>query len=453
MAIISAFLRDEGIFARAMRSSAWTIFGFVTSQGIRFGSNLILTRLLFPEAFGMMALVTVAMVGLSNFSDMGTAPSIAYNPRGDDPSFLDTAWTLHVVRGVLLWLAACALAWPFARFYGEPMLVQLLPVAGLSLLIAGFLPTYIETAQRHLNLKRVVQLDFASQLGGIALMVGLAWWTGSIWSLVAGGVFATAVKLAVAHLLLPGHRNRFRWEPEARHDLVHFGKWIFLSTVCGFLVAQSDRLVLGKYLSLELLGIYNLGYFLASFPLLLAGTVAGRVLIPLYRDCPPNASAANFQKLQLMRVALSGGAITMLLLLAFVGIPLVELLYDPRFHAAGPVVVLVACAQIPQVIILTYDQAALAAGNSRRFFLFMAPRAAVMTTFLLVGVEIAGILGALVGVGLATLAVYPLCARMARRYGAWDPQHDALFATLALGFGSLAIGLNWDAVVGLIGLR
>ena len=52
MAMISAFLRDEGTFARAMRSSAWTIFGFVGSQGIRFGSNLILTRLLFPEAFG-----------------------------------------------------------------------------------------------------------------------------------------------------------------------------------------------------------------------------------------------------------------------------------------------------------------------------------------------------------------------------------------------------------------
>ena len=133
MAMISAFLRGEGLFARAMRSSAWTIFGFVASQGIRFGSNLILTRLLFPEAFGMMALVTVAMVGLGNFSDIGTGPAIAYNRRGDDPDFLDTAWTLHVIRGVLLWLATCALAWPFARFYGEPMLAQLLPVAGLSL--------------------------------------------------------------------------------------------------------------------------------------------------------------------------------------------------------------------------------------------------------------------------------------------------------------------------------
>ena len=358
-----------------------------------------------------------------------------------------------MIRGGLLWLATCALAWPFARLYGEPMLAQFLPVAGLSFLIGGFLPTRIETAHRHLNLRSVTQLEFATQLCGIVLMVGLAWWTGSVWSLVIGGVFAAAVKLALAHVMLPGRRNRFRWEPEARHELVHFGKWIFLSTVCGFLVAQGDRLILGKYLSLDLLGVYNLGYFLASFPLLLAGAVTGRVLIPLYRDCPPNASAANFQKLQLMRMALSGGVVALLLLMAYVGIPLVELLYDPRFHAAGPIVVLLACAQIPQAIVMTYDQAALAAGDSRRFFLLMAPRAVVLTSFLLVGVKIAGLLGALVGLGLATLAVYPLCARLARRYGAWDPQHDALFAAIAFGFGSFVIWLNWDAVVGLSGLR
>ena len=140
MTMISAFLRDEGLFARAMRSSAWTIFGFGASQAVRLVSNLILTRLLFPEAFGMMALVTVAMVALGNFSDVGTAPAISYNRRGDDQDFLDTAWTLHVIRGFLLWLGTCALAWPLARFYGEPMLAQLLPVAGLSFLIGGLQP-------------------------------------------------------------------------------------------------------------------------------------------------------------------------------------------------------------------------------------------------------------------------------------------------------------------------
>ena len=259
MAMISAFIRGESLFARAMRSSAWTIFGFVASQVIRFGSNLILTRLLFPEAFGMMALVTVAMVGLGNFSDVGTSPAISYSRRGDDPRLprhrLDAARDPRrapVARRLRPGLALC----PVLR---EPMLAQILPVAGLSFLVGGFLPTRIETAQRHLKLGRVIQLDFASQLCGIVLMVGLAWWTGSIWSLVIGGVFATVAKLALAHLALPGHRNRFRWESEARHELVHFGKWIFLSTICGFIVAQGDKLILGKYLSLGALGIYNLG--------------------------------------------------------------------------------------------------------------------------------------------------------------------------------------------------
>ena len=398
----------------------------------------------------MMALVTVAMVGLGNFSDIGTGPAIAYNRRGDDPDFLDTAWTLHVIRGVLLWLATCALAWPFARFYGEPMLAQLLPVAGLSLLIGGLPPDAHrdgapppearardparprEPARRHRPHGRPRLVDRLD--------------------LVAGdrrGVRRRGEARPGPRCCCPGRRNRFRWEPEARHELVHFGKWIFLSTVCGFLVAQGDRLILGKYLSLDLLGIYNLGYFLASFPLLLAGAVTGRVLIPLYRDCPPNASAANFQKLQLMRIALTGGVVALLLLMAFVGIPLVELLYDPRFHAAGPIVVLLACAQIPQAIVMTYDQAALAAGDSRRFFLLMAPRAVVLTSFLLVGVEVAGLLGALVGLGLATLAVYPLCrpsGAALRRLG--SPARRPVRGARASGSAasrSGSTGMRWSA--------
>ena len=61
---------------RVMRSSMFTILGFGTQQAIRFGSNLILARLLFPEAFGTMALVTVLLVGLTMLSDLGIQPAI-----------------------------------------------------------------------------------------------------------------------------------------------------------------------------------------------------------------------------------------------------------------------------------------------------------------------------------------------------------------------------------------
>ena len=193
------------------------------------------------------------------------------------------------------------------------MLGQLLPVAGLSFLIGGFLPTRIETAQRHLDLERVVQLDFASQLGGIVLMVGLAWWTGSIWALVVGGVFATAVKLAAGARCCPATATAFAGSRRRGTSWSTSASGSSSARSAAFWSRRGTGSILGRDLSLDVLGIYNLGYFLASFPLLLAGAVTGRVLIPLYRDCPPAASAANFQKLQLMRMGLTGGVVTLLL--------------------------------------------------------------------------------------------------------------------------------------------
>ena len=167
MKLFSRILHEEGLFARAMRSSAWTMLGYGASQALRFGSNLILTRILFPEAFGLMTLVTVFIIGLAHFSDVGIAPSIMQNKRGDDPDFLDTAWTIQVIRGAVLWLCTFALAWPAAHFYGEPMLIELLPVAGLALLVSGFNPTRMDTAHRHLMLGRVTIIDLVSQAIGI----------------------------------------------------------------------------------------------------------------------------------------------------------------------------------------------------------------------------------------------------------------------------------------------
>ena len=76
------------LFQRALTSSMLTAGAYAITQGLRLVSNLILTRLLFPEAFGIMALVSVALVGLSMFSDMGIGPAISRHPRGDDPQEL-----------------------------------------------------------------------------------------------------------------------------------------------------------------------------------------------------------------------------------------------------------------------------------------------------------------------------------------------------------------------------
>ncbi len=446
--VVNAF-RGSQLTARILRSTSWVIVGYGGAQAIRLASNLILTRILFPEAFGLMALVTMVTVGLMMFSDVGIGPALARSPRGDEPAFLNTAWTMAVMRGCGLWLLTLLLAWPFAQLYGHPELALYLPVAGLSLIITGLLPTRVEMARRHLQMGRATMLDLAGQLVGLALMVLLAVWTRSVFALVVGGVLSNLIKLVLMRAFLPGHRDRFQLERPALKELVHFGKWIFLSTAFAFVSAQGDKAVLGKLLSLEMLGIYNIAFFLASFPMMLGQTVVQDLMISVYRNRPPEASDENRRKLARMRMMLTAGLCALLVLMAYVGPPLVAFLYDDRYLDAGPIIVLLSCGFLAQVIGLTYDRAALAAGDSRGAFLYSGLRSVLQMGLLIAGLKMFGLVGGILSYGVTMMAAHLLLIRLARRHHAWDPLHDAVYF---LGAGALAAGavwLHWDAVAGL----
>ena len=435
-------LSGQGLFARALRGSMLTAGSYAVTQALRLGSNLILTRLLYPEAFGVMALVSVALVGLAMFSDMGVGPAISASRRGDERDFLDTAFTLNVARGAVLWGATCALAWPMARFYDAPDLMQLLPAAGLTLLIAGFNPTRIDTANRHLLLGRLTLLDLIAQVFAIAAMVALAFALRSVWALVIGAILGAVAKLILTSRWLPGPANRFRWEASAGQELIRFGKWIFLSTACGFLLSQGDKAIFGAFLTLQELGVYNIGWFLASFPVLLAGAVTGRILIPLYRDHPPAASVQNAARMRRLRLLVTGGTLGLLGLLGLFGAPLVGLLYDARYAGAAAVVVVMACVQMPGVIGMTYDQSALAAGDSRNYFLVIALKAVLQTVAFLLGMQAGGLFGALAAQGLALCVMHLPIIWLARRRRAWDAAHDAGFFVLAAALAALVLWEN-----------
>ncbi|QIE44575.1 oligosaccharide flippase family protein [Pseudohalocynthiibacter aestuariivivens] len=435
--------------ARILRSTSWVLVGYGGAQAIRLASNLILTRILFPEAFGLMALVTVITVGLMMFSDVGIGPSISQSKRGDDPAFLNTAWTIQAMRGGGLWVITLLLAWPVAQFYDQPDLAIYLPIAGLALVITGFLPTRVETARRHLVLGRLTMLDLLAQLIGLSMMVVLALVTHSVLALVLGGIFSALAKLILTWRYLPGERNRFQLERAAVDEQLHFGKWIFLSTAFSFISAQGDKVILGKLLPLGILGVYNIGYFLASFPIMLGMTMAHQLMIPIFRDRPPGASIANRASLRRMRLAMSGGLFAMLATMAFAGPWLVDLLYDDRYGQAGAMIVLMACGFLPQVIGLSYDRAALAAGDSRGAFIFSGTRSLVQMFLLYTGFTHYGLIGGLVSYGIAMALVHAVLVGLALRHRAWDPVHDLGFGALACAITIGAVWVHFDVIAAL----
>ena len=152
---------------KALGGAFWTAGGYGVRQILRFANNLILTRLLFPELFGLMAIVNLFVLGLNLFSDIGLNPAIIQSKRGDEATFLNTAWTIQVMRGVVLTVGAFFLAWPVSIFYDQPILLWALPVSGLTALFAGFNSTRMAEANRHLRMRELVFVELSAYVIGL----------------------------------------------------------------------------------------------------------------------------------------------------------------------------------------------------------------------------------------------------------------------------------------------
>lgn len=261
--------------------SAWSIASYGGSQVLRLGSNLILWRLVSAEAFGLIALVTTLMNGLTMFSEIGIGPSIVQNERGDDRDYLNTAWTMQVLRGAALFLLASATAYPIAQFYKQPELVALIPFVAAGALISGFNSTKLFSASRKLELRSLTIIELATQAISIVAMLGLAYVTHSVWALAFAAIGTSTSRLVLGYAMLRGSGNRFRWDRSSARTLSRFGRWIFPSTMLIFFATSSDRLIFGKFISIGQLGVYSIAAIWASIPVYVLGHLFSNVVFPL----------------------------------------------------------------------------------------------------------------------------------------------------------------------------
>ncbi|MBK6688211.1 MAG: oligosaccharide flippase family protein [Deltaproteobacteria bacterium] len=334
----------RGFFSSAIvRGTSYSLLGQVISQLLRLVSNVILTRLLFPEAFGLMAVVYTWQAGLEMLSDIGVQPSIIQHARGDEPAFLNTAWSVQALRGTFLFLAGMAIAYPVAQFYEEPQLFSLIAVASAGAFTNGLISTKLASLYRHIQLGRVLVINVASQVASIILMVSLAYTFHTIWALVLGALLSSVVTLLLSHLFIPGPNNRPAWDREALQSLLHFGKWIFVSTMLTFAAQKFDVLVLAKLIPMKRLGIYSIGNMLANLPIVVGGQVVGTVLMPALAKSYRESHQALVQSYRsAKRVILLAHAFVTLGLV--MGAPTFFLLYDARYHDAGWIVQLLMCS-------------------------------------------------------------------------------------------------------------
>jgi O-antigen/teichoic acid export membrane protein len=431
----------------AIRGTIWTIASYGLGQIIRFGGNLILTRLLAPQLFGLMTLVSIFIVGLHLFSDVGVGPSVVQNKRGDDPDFLNTAWTMQVIRSFIIWGFCILIAFPLSQLYSEPQLLWLIPIVGFGSVISGFSSTASYTLERHMEMRRSTLFTLGSQVLSIVILIAWAKISPTIWALVLGSLVTSLISTIWSYYLIPGTRNRFTWDPDSVRDLFSFGQWIFLSTAITFLAEQVDRLMLGKLIPLETLGVYGVAYALADIPRQVLLAVSSRVLFPAFSKMVDQPREVFLAKILKNRMPLLLFAAVGIGILVGCGDLFVKLLYDKRYGQASWMLPLMAIGIWPRVLTQTIDQVFFAMGQPRYPTYGCLAKFVFMLGALPLGFHFMGVPGAVIAVALNDIPFYVVIAEGLRREKLSSFKQDMLATLFFVGLIALVLAVR--SVLGL----
>jgi O-antigen/teichoic acid export membrane protein len=362
----------------------WMGLGYGTVQVLRLVNNVILARLLAPPILGLMAVVNSIRTGVELLSDVGIMQNIISSPRGEEPDFYDTAWTLQAIRGLVLAAICLILAVPLARFFEYPELAAILPVASLFFVFTGFDSTARPLIQKQLQVARLNVFDIAIAVVSVIVHVTLALITPTIWALILGSVLTGAATLIGSFLFIPGMRHRFMIDPESARQVLKFGKWVFLSSIVYFFAMNFDRLYFAKQITLSQLGVYGIARSLADVISLFVGRASSFVLYPA-------VAASGLAPLELRHKLLRGRRTLLFLTAIGVGAfmalsgEIVDLLYDSRYHEAA-LILPILCIGV-WFSILTSTNDSILMGLSRPAYPALSNTAKLVTY--LVGVPLA----------------------------------------------------------------
>jgi O-antigen/teichoic acid export membrane protein len=414
-----------------LRNAVWTVGSFGVGQALRLIMNIILARLLAPELFGVMSIVNSLRTGIELMSDVGIGQNVIVNKDGNNPEFYNTAWTLQFLRGLLLWPAAAALAVPLAHFYNIPELVYIVPITALISVFAGASSIGRVLLHKNMQISRLNAFETIMAVISFVAHLTFAYISPTVWSLVWGGVCSSFASMMGSYFLMRNVKQRFSLSKKYTREILHFGKWIFLSSVVYFLSTNFDRLYLAKIVPLELLGVYGIARSISEmlgFTMLRLGNYVLFPLIASHSQRPRADLRADLKSIRMKFLCVT--AIVLSVLISAADLP-IKFLYDQRYAAASwmlPVLTLGAwfstLATINEATLLGLGKPSYSAAASGSKF-------AALLIGLPLGLHFYGLVGGLFMVSLSDLWRYiPILAGQ-RRQGLSFGMQD-LFATVAM---------------------
>lgn len=350
-------MQPTSLFKATVSAGLWTLAGHGSSQALRLVSNLLLTRLLAPEFFGVMAVATVISLAVVMFSDLGLRQVIVRSNRAHEPLFVNTVWSLQILQSLSMAVLLVAIAGGVAYAQAHAMVREgtayasadlPLLIAGLAVgaLINGLESTKLATAEKEMAVRPVVMIELGSQLAGLAAMCAVALVEPSIYVLLIGALASGIAKVTASHLLPRGVANRLQFSTGIAREVCRISSWIVVSSALTFLAANVDKLLLATLLGSEAMGQFVIAALLVGAVNDVVARVSSRVAYPAITSAYERDSEALVRSYYRVRVPMDAFCLLAAGILYWFGPHLVNLLYDSRYAEAGGMLSILAISLV-----------------------------------------------------------------------------------------------------------
>jgi O-antigen/teichoic acid export membrane protein len=290
----------ENLSQRVVKGGFWVFFLRIVNRGFSLIRLIILARILSPNDFGLMGIALLTMSTLETFSQTGFQAALIQK-KEDIKSYLNSAWTVLILRGFILFTILYFIAPYAAIFFDAPEAKTIIQVIGFSILFQAFTNIGVTYFKKELEFNKEFIYQFSGTLADFVVAVSAVLILRNVWALVLGLLAGNIVRCFVSYSVHP-YRPHLSKDLGKAKELFGFGKWIMGSSILLFLITQGDDIFVGKLLGTTALGFYQLAYRISNMPATEITHVISQVTFPAYSKLQDNIAKLREAYLKVLQV-------------------------------------------------------------------------------------------------------------------------------------------------------
>lgn len=265
---------------RALRGTLWLLLAEAVTRLAGVLKLAVLGRLLSPRDFGILGVALLIQQWIGSFTQTGLSSTLIQK-NGEIRGYLNTAWTVGLIRGTVVFALIYALAPPMAVYFRSPESASIIRLTALLPLLWELANPGVIYLRRELDFRRDVTWRISGVVPGLLTGIVLAFVLRSAWALAASLVASRAAEI-IASYRMHAYRPRLEIKRQQARELLRTGRWFSWINVAGFFEYQLDSLLTARWLGTKALGYYQVAAQLALLPTAGLGGQVAAVLFPAF---------------------------------------------------------------------------------------------------------------------------------------------------------------------------